>query len=714
MDDFGERLKYAIGIRDLNQSDLADKLNLSQSTISDYVRGEKNPRQDKVKKLSSVLDADPAWLLLGDGERPYPDMSKMRSEYGEKAGWQFRDAPDDGGRDYGNANLFSFDPDIDTLVRETIQNSNDQALSAVESKDTDRPVRLVYKLITLRGDALDRFLNALGWEELEPHYDAIVEAGNKQKTIRRLEHGFDRFKERIRSKGEIRLLRIDDYNTTGLTGDERGEGHFTALCRNNLDSHKGSGASRGGTYGLGKASLWLCSDISVVLFNSNPHNASRNRRVFGRSELTWHEVAQNGAGNKYAGPGWFGELVPRDEEEKGELAVSYWNNPALTEDLMLEREKESPGTSMLIVGFEDPTSDKEKTMTGIADEIERKAAQHFWPAIEEDDLTVEVEVYENERRVRGSEVQPEDHVRHYVDAYRAFINGETGDDLTVEREDGRPVAARRVELEVPGRDDPSDDPDILDDAVTHDALLLVRSERSAEDKNCVAFFRGSRMVVKEDGPLTPGVGSDPFSAVVVCGEAAGDDPASKAAELFLQTSEPPSHDDWCFHPLTQDTKELYELGAGRRLKEFMRERVRDAIHDLVRPMPEDFKDGPDDLKRLLRLNVPSTTPSRPTLKQPRGRVTDEGVWELTVRVKSVSQSAWRITPSVSVVGESGRGSKVEIDSVESKENCEIDGEDIRIPRGNRKAKFEVTTAKPPIPAEESSVEVSLKRINKDE
>ncbi|MCS3782679.1 helix-turn-helix domain-containing protein [Salinibacter ruber] len=712
---FGERLKYAISIRDLTQSDLAEELDLSQSTVSDYVRGEKHPRQDKLKRLSQVLDVEPKWLFLGEGQKPYPDMSKLRSEYQDETGWQFRKAPIDGGRDYGNANLFSFDPDIDTVVRETAQNAKDQALSDVLDRDSDKPVRLVYKLITLREDALETFLDALNWEDLKPHYEAIVRAENNQKTLQRIKQGFKRFQKRIEEKKEIRLLRIDDYNTTGLTGEEHGEGHFTALCRNNLDSHKGSGTSRGGTYGLGKASLWLCSDISIVLFNSEPYTAgSDGRRVFGRSEMTWHEVRQNGEADSYAGPGWFGKLVSREDEEgrSQELAESYWDNPAITEDLSLERQDGAPGSSILIVGFENPASDGEETMSAIADEIEEKAAEHFWPAIEENDLEVEVEVYENDRRIRGSEVQPENHVPNYVDAYRAFINGETGDDLTVERDEGRPVAARTVELEIPGRDVPPDDPDIPTESVTHEALLLVRSERESEGKNYVSFFRGARMIVKEDGPLTLGVGSDPFSAVVVCGEAVGDTPSAKAAELFLQTCEPPSHDDWCRRPLTQATKDLYEPGAGRRLKEFLVDRVRSEIRELVRPLPEDFEDGPDDLKRLLRLDVPSSTPARPTLSQPRGKVNDNGVWEVEVPVKSVSQSAWRITPAVTVVGETGRGARLDISSMKSIDNCEVKGKDIFIPRGNRRAKFEITTVKPPIPAGESTINVSLKETNK--
>ncbi len=704
----GKRISIAMELKGMKQNQMAGQLGVSQSTVSDYVRGEKRPQQKRVERLAEVLEVEPQWLVFGEGEGPSPDLSEQRDEYVEQAGWQFRQAPPDGGRDYGNANLFSFSPDIDTLVRETGQNSKDQALADIFDRKSDEPVRLDYKLITLEDDKLEAFLSALKWDQLQRHYEAIAGEGAGQKALRRLQIGFESFRNRIDNQGQIRLLRIDDYNTTGLTGDEHGGGHFAALCRNNLDSSKTSGTNRGGTYGLGKASLWLCSEISLVLFNSNPHRPrDRRQRLFGRSELTWHEIDRNGSSDAFAGPGWFGRLVEQDSQQ---LAESYWDNAALAEDLRLSRNGERPGTSILIVGFEDPGG-RNESMADVANEIEKKVSRHFWPAIEENDLQVRVEVYENDRRVRGSEVEPENEVHHYVDAHRAYTNGEAKSNLESEREKGPPVAVKKVQLDIPSRGEPyHEEEDLPDESITHDALLLVRKENQADGKNRVVFFRGAGMIVKEYGPLSLGIGSRPFSAVVICGEAANDSPSARAAEVFLRNAEPPSHDDWT---LTQDVKDLYKRGAGKSLERFVKEEVRNKIRSLVRPLPEKHEEGPDELKRLMRLNIPSETPPRPTLRPPTGSVTDEGRWKLSATVRSVPQSAWKIEPSVMLVGESGRGSEIGIKSLTAERNCEIEDRKVAIDRGVRTVEFQILTDVPDVPASESSISVKIDRIEKN-
>ena len=50
--------------------------------------------------------------------------------------------------------------------------------------------------------------------------------------------------------------------------------------------------------------------------------SQRGNRLIGRADLPFHEVE----GIKYAGPGWFGELLPERTE-------SYWDNAALAHDL---------------------------------------------------------------------------------------------------------------------------------------------------------------------------------------------------------------------------------------------------------------------------------------------------------------------------------------------------------------------------------------------
>src|SRR5207244_49454 len=83
-----------------------------------------------------------------------------RAEYEGKTGWRFRFAPPDGGRDYGNANVWAFDPTIATMVRDVLQNCRDAELSP------GAPVGVVFRIIRLRGTHLEAFKRAVRWEEV--------------------------------------------------------------------------------------------------------------------------------------------------------------------------------------------------------------------------------------------------------------------------------------------------------------------------------------------------------------------------------------------------------------------------------------------------------------------------------------------------------------------------------------------------------------------
>src|SRR2546423_3837309 len=94
--------------------------------------------------------------------------------------WWFRPEPPDRSRDFGNANIWTFKPDLDTFVREVGQNTLDVRVATT--------VDLAFRLIVLQGDELEDFLLALRWtENLRPHVEASVESG--QKLGRSLEEG---------------------------------------------------------------------------------------------------------------------------------------------------------------------------------------------------------------------------------------------------------------------------------------------------------------------------------------------------------------------------------------------------------------------------------------------------------------------------------------------------------------------------------------------
>ncbi len=60
---FSERLKEAMLIRGMKNTELARKSELSKGTISNYLAGRYEAKQDNVYKLALALDVDEGWLM---------------------------------------------------------------------------------------------------------------------------------------------------------------------------------------------------------------------------------------------------------------------------------------------------------------------------------------------------------------------------------------------------------------------------------------------------------------------------------------------------------------------------------------------------------------------------------------------------------------------------------------------------------------------------
>lgn len=64
-----ERLKEALTDRNLSAQELADKSNVSKSSISQYVNGTSKPSNISAGKLATVLGVNPLWLMGFDVEK---------------------------------------------------------------------------------------------------------------------------------------------------------------------------------------------------------------------------------------------------------------------------------------------------------------------------------------------------------------------------------------------------------------------------------------------------------------------------------------------------------------------------------------------------------------------------------------------------------------------------------------------------------------------
>lgn len=458
---FRERLLAALKAKELTQAGLAEKLDLSESAVSQWVSGKKRPGRANMVLISGLLDVRAGWLEFGEGEGPKEDLSKQRSQYIEKSAWNFRPQPVDGGREYGNANVWSIPWDISALVREAIQNSLDAA------NEPDLGIDVEFSIIRLENDSLEGFLSAIKWMDgdgyIGLHSHVSAAAMIKQKLGNLLKDGLNHFEQ----TKELILLRIDDFGTRGLTGDEFGQSHFAAFCRNNLDSRKTSEFA-GGSYGLGKSVFWKASRFATVFVNSHLNESYfengrslKYGRMIGKSDLAWHEIK----GNMYSGPGWFGAT---DSVNGDTRSLSIWDNQALANDLYLAREKNEMGASILVMGFHDANSDDPDNVERMADKIERAVAVNFWPAIVSGRMVARVRTLEGDEERRSMPVDPEKYEPEFVDAYKKYQRGELVDSLSMEGD----VVQRYVPLSIPRRTAMPKHPEL-----DHEAVLLVRLDK---------------------------------------------------------------------------------------------------------------------------------------------------------------------------------------------------------------------------------------------
>ncbi|MGW0606383.1 helix-turn-helix transcriptional regulator [Streptomyces sp. NPDC002640] len=675
--EFGPWLARQLRRADMSQTELAEAVGLTRAAVSAWITGRAVPREETMRAIAAALDADYAALHTRTTDVVSP---------AKPVSWYHRPAHRDGGREFGNAAAFAFDADVSVLAREATQNSLD------ERYDQSRPVRVRYTLHELTGESLVRFREAIKWDELFPHYEAA--AAQKQKVGQVVAEGLREMYDRDR----LVLLRVDDYNASGLTGDDYDDGRFAAVVRRQLDSRK-SFAGAGGSYGLGKATLWATSRLGLVLINSTlsePHEGRTERRLIGRLDLPWHEVD----GTPYAGPAWLGE--PDTAPGSQNVARSWWADEPTVEQLYLKRESTEPGTSFLIVGAHDVAgkAGDSATAADVEDDsvqsmhhrLVEALGQNFWaamtsgrgrpPILEASVRTLRNgQVVIDEERVDPHRTQPA-----RSRALRAFLNGETVDRLT---EAGQ-VALARVPLRMPPLRGSRTG------AVEHEAVVLVTAADDNDGKlNHMAMMRGNRMVIRSARVTDLPLGAVAFQAVLLAGHATGDDSAeAEAAERFLRASEPPEHNKW---GPTDELRTVYAAGAATRITDFTRA-ANAAVRELVGRAREKKKDGPKALRDLLRLDGASAGPvaraatAQPSIRSVDAQLDADGAWCITAEVKLPgAPDPWVLAPVAKFDVRSGAKPVVGWARIEAGKNCEVDGGRLVFAAGERQASFSAVT-----------------------
>lgn len=485
----------------------------------------------------------------------------MSIERDVDVGWWFEKQPPGQSWNPGLLTKKTLDRSVETFVRETLQNINDQG-----PVDEDEPVRARFRLEKLsKGDGLEEFVEAVDWDTLREHVEAAAEEQDGS--------GISDYIEYVKDEEELPILVVEGRNTTGIRGGESERASdYAGLVRDMGRSFKEEGA--GGRHGLGKTVLWAASGIQTVLFASNLHgdDEEKSPRLVGRTYFPTHEM-DSGC---YDGQGWFGDLSGTDDPSIGR-PTSVWDENAkrLTDALSFDR-PDDPGTSAMVLGFRDPSDpsmDEQPEAGELADQFETAAVEFFWPAIRRGELEVSIEIDDDRRVLTAENIADRGAVTPFVACYDEYFEAPEA------LEGPGSVAAIDIPYEIVSKKDENTP---TDGYVT---LCVRRATPNDEEKvGEVAMFRGSKMVVSYKEMHHLGVDQN-VHAILICGRGRappGEDPtpADDAIEEFLLSAEPPAHDEW-YGRNNDELKGKYESGCVGAVRKLTRRLLRDNLVELL-------------------------------------------------------------------------------------------------------------------------------------
>lgn len=173
-------------------------------------------------------------------------MSKVGLEFLPNTGGESEGLSDSGVENFR-------DKPFTAVARETGQNSRDARL------DLTKPVRLTFDVVTMKSSefpSIDEFRKA-----------ARLCLTKATKSKKEKEKGFFTQAVRALDAPEIKILRIADYNTTGVRGPCEEGKPFHALAKSDGVSAK-EDINSGGSFGIGKNAAFALSDIQTAFIST--------------------------------------------------------------------------------------------------------------------------------------------------------------------------------------------------------------------------------------------------------------------------------------------------------------------------------------------------------------------------------------------------------------------------------------------------------------
>ena len=351
------------------------------------------------------------------------------------------------------------------IARESIQNSMDARI------DYQQPVKVRFERIDLEASQIP------GVDELrQTILKALDYAGEEERA------GSYATALQALDMPTVSVLKISDFNTTGLSGSDQkqgGGGWYKLVRATGVNAMNGVG---GGSFGIGKGAPFAASSLRTVFYSTV--NEEGEAIFQGKARLSSfldnNDVRQ--------GVGQFGIFT---EEGRGVSSVRDRDYiPAFFQ-------RTEMGTDVFVIGYQTTEQDWRKLLIN-------SILNNFWAAIHFDDLDVEL--------VEGDE--------------RLTISQENLSELMLDYSAGKDGSYHFYSSVVEPTHEFSETLPLLGDV-----KLYVRVEAGFPKK--VQMMRKSKMVVCTNSFR---VMPEPYAGVFIC--------ESEEGNRLLRNLEPPAHDEW--------------------------------------------------------------------------------------------------------------------------------------------------------------------------
>lgn len=427
------------------------------------------------------------------------------------------------------------------LARETSQNSRD---AHDRECCPDQPVRIVIERLEVPRDSLpgvDRFAAAAKY-----CLGGAAEAGGTK------EQGFFEQALHVLGRDLIPVLRIADFNTTGLRGPCEPGTPFHSLVKSNGVSHKDNDTA-GGSFGIGKSAVYAASDLQTA-FYSTVYLEGEERRFLCQGKTKFISFTDEN-GRPFRSVGYWGEPA-------GYLPVS---DQALVPDWL---RREEIGTTVCSIAVRESHDWHREMLASIV--------MNFFPAIHRGEL---------EFQINGLSLNAGTLSRHFADeSLASAIRSSVEEDF---------LFARAMHECITGDDTVLEHLLAVEHAGNFRLRMLVRDGLPKR----LGFVRNGMYICDNLAHFR-----DKFSRFPMYRDFVGlVEPVGDEASIWLRRMENPKHDEFSPERLVTPSERNRAARAGQTLARDIRNAIKAAA------MPEAREESNlDELSEFFALDTPRT------------------------------------------------------------------------------------------------------------